>query len=411
MLFTIGAAEPENAQIALLDLQTGQHTTLLRGGRDAQYVASGHLVYLAGRAMSAVRFDLLGAAVVGDPVRVIDGVAASPTERAERGGDPGGHARVHTGRAPAPRRCGRWCGSIGRGTRRRLAAPPRPYESARLSPDGTRIAVSIRDQENDIWIWDLARKTLTRLTFDADIDLDPVWTPDSRRVVFASARTGVVQPLCARRGRFGAGRTTDRPARTRSCRLGDARRRVRHRPRGPAATKSDLVRFALAPGPVAGAIGGGRSRRNAVRGMERRGLAGRPLHGLPVGRIGADRGLRAALSASQRRALAGIVAAAARSRVWTRGGRELILSSTAHIALTAVPVDAGGGHVSRRDAGDAGHDGLRRRCPWRAYDVSPDGQRFLVMKEDASRPQDVLSAGFVVVQNWFEELKRLVPAK
>ena len=72
-----------------------------------------------------------------------------------------------------------------------IAAPPRPYESARLSPDGTRVAVDIRDQDNDIWTWDLARQTLTRLTFDADIDLVPVWTPDSRRVVFASARTGV----------------------------------------------------------------------------------------------------------------------------------------------------------------------------------------------------------------------------
>ena len=43
VLFTIGAAKPENAQIALLDLQTGTQTMLLRGGRDAQYVASGHL--------------------------------------------------------------------------------------------------------------------------------------------------------------------------------------------------------------------------------------------------------------------------------------------------------------------------------------------------------------------------------
>ena len=54
-----------------------------------------------------------------------------------------------------------------------IPAPPRPYESARLSPDGTRVAVSIRDQDNDVWTWDLARQTLTRLTFDADIDLSP----------------------------------------------------------------------------------------------------------------------------------------------------------------------------------------------------------------------------------------------
>jgi hypothetical protein len=44
------------------------------------------------------------------------------------------------------------------------SAPPRAYLLPRLSPDGTRVALDIRDQENDIWIWDLARQTLTRLT-------------------------------------------------------------------------------------------------------------------------------------------------------------------------------------------------------------------------------------------------------
>jgi len=53
------------------------------------------------------------------------------------------------------------------------------------------VAVGIRDREQDIWIWDLARQTLTRLTSDPSGDLAPVWTPDGKRVVFASTRTGV----------------------------------------------------------------------------------------------------------------------------------------------------------------------------------------------------------------------------
>ena len=79
LLFTIGASQPERAQIAVIDLATGKRTVLLRGGRDAQFVGSGHLVYLTGRALSAVRFDLSTLAVMGEPVRIIDGVAASPT--------------------------------------------------------------------------------------------------------------------------------------------------------------------------------------------------------------------------------------------------------------------------------------------------------------------------------------------
>ena len=47
-----------------------------------------------------------------------------------------------------------------------MPAPPRNYVFPRLSPDGTRLALSIPDQEVDIWLWDLARATLTRATFD-----------------------------------------------------------------------------------------------------------------------------------------------------------------------------------------------------------------------------------------------------
>ncbi len=60
----------------------------------------------------------------------------------------------------------------------------------RLSPDGTQVALEIRDQENDIWVHDLVHGTLTRQTFDPNSDTYPVWTPDGRRIVFGSARGG-----------------------------------------------------------------------------------------------------------------------------------------------------------------------------------------------------------------------------
>ena len=72
-----------------------------------------------------------------------------------------------------------------------ITAPPRAYVYARLSPDGARLALDVRDQQNDIWIWDLARQNLQPLTNDPGFNRLPIWTPDSKRVAFSAARDGV----------------------------------------------------------------------------------------------------------------------------------------------------------------------------------------------------------------------------
>ncbi len=56
--------------------------------------------------------------------------------------------------------------------------------------------LAITDQDsNDIWIWDLARETLRRLTFAPGIDGLPLWTPDGRRIIFTSDRSPGVSNL------------------------------------------------------------------------------------------------------------------------------------------------------------------------------------------------------------------------
>jgi Tol biopolymer transport system component len=72
-----------------------------------------------------------------------------------------------------------------------IPVPARPYTYVRLSPDETRIALDTRDAQNDIWIWDLVRKNLYNLTRDPGVNRMPIWTPDSKRVAFTAERDGV----------------------------------------------------------------------------------------------------------------------------------------------------------------------------------------------------------------------------
>src|SRR5205085_5341954 len=76
-----------------------------------------------------------------------------------------------------------------------INAPPRAYTIPRISPDGTRIAVDIRDQDSDVWVLDIAHGTWKRLTFDPGAHQQPVWTPASRRIIFSSSRTAAPNPF------------------------------------------------------------------------------------------------------------------------------------------------------------------------------------------------------------------------
>jgi Tol biopolymer transport system component len=191
LLYTVRATTGavDALSIAVVDLRTGRPRILLRGGSHAQYVSSGHLVYAAAGTLRAVAFDLTRSSVIGATSPVVPEVVTTQAGAVEAalardgtlvyvlGNAEGGAARTLV-----------WVDRQGRETP--IAAPPRAYAFPRISPDGTRIAVTSLDQNTDIWIWDLGHATLTRVTSDPAIDRNPVWTPDGGHVVFSSDREG-----------------------------------------------------------------------------------------------------------------------------------------------------------------------------------------------------------------------------
>ncbi|HEY6415966.1 MAG TPA: hypothetical protein VIX41_07000, partial [Acidimicrobiales bacterium] len=190
VLFSIGMKGGiEQTQVAVLDLRTRARRVLLRGGSHAQYVAPGYLIYAVTGTLRAVAFDVERLEVMGSPVPVVENVVTKPNGEVDASvAADGTLVYVAGGLMTTARRTLAWVDRRGR--EQPLAAPARAYRYPRLSPDGMRVAVEAQDQEGDIWIWDVARRALTRFTFDSAPDIYPVWTPDGQRLAFRSMRGG-----------------------------------------------------------------------------------------------------------------------------------------------------------------------------------------------------------------------------
>ena len=189
VLFTILTGDVETAQIAVLNLESGDQTVLIRGGSFPRYSASGHIVYGVAGTLRAVGFDLDRLEVTTDPVPVLDGVITKASGAADFSLARDGSLVYQVGAAGVARRTLVWVDR--QGTEEAVAAEPNPYEGVALSPDGSRVATEVGDPNNsDIWIYDLARETPTRFTLAPGRDFDPIWTPDGARLLWSGFRDG-----------------------------------------------------------------------------------------------------------------------------------------------------------------------------------------------------------------------------
>ncbi len=190
VLFTIrsglGAA---NSQVAILDMETGIHEILIPQGGQARYAATGHIVYGVGDQLMAARFDPNTRTVLSEPVPVLEGVVPSDSGAAAFAfSDQGSLAYV----GGPPLEDDRILAFVDRdGGMQPLDLPAMPFQSPRLSPDETRVAVQVTDDDrSSIWVYELNGNAQGReLTPDGN-NTRPVWTANGQRVTFASDRDG-----------------------------------------------------------------------------------------------------------------------------------------------------------------------------------------------------------------------------
>jgi eukaryotic-like serine/threonine-protein kinase len=401
VLFTITALTGGlgAAQVAILDLQTGQRQVVLRGGTHAHYIPSGHLIFGQAGTVQAVAFDLARRQVSGTPVTVVPDVVTS-----SNGGinvvvaRDGALAYLSANAVAGTPRALVWVDRQGQETP--IGAPPRPYFLPALSPDGTRIAVFANDEEGDLWLWDLNRTTFTRITTVPGRDVLQVWTPDSRRLIFSSERSGARSLFWqAADGTGAAERLLENSSTQYPMAVTPDGRQLIFTDES-AETDIDLMILALdGSRQVTPLLQSRFIERNGVLSPDGRWLA---YEANDSGRFE----IQVRPYPDVNSGLSVVSTGGGTRPVWTRNGQELLYVSPTG-ALMRVGVSRGPSWSATMPTVVVKEGYLTNPVWWgRSYDVSPDAQRFLMIKEGSA---DVSATPIVVVQHWLDELKRLVP--
>ena len=190
VLFTAGIAGSINltGSVEVLNLKSGQRKTLQPKGYYGRYLPSGHLVYVHQGTLFAAPMDLERLVLTGPPAPVLEEVAYHAASGGSQFAFSQSGTFAYLRRLTAGSESSvSWLDSAGRV--QPLVDKPGVYSTPRLSPDGRYLALTALKSEDaaDVWIYDLQRETMSRLTF-AGNSRDPVWTPDGQRVAFQSRR-------------------------------------------------------------------------------------------------------------------------------------------------------------------------------------------------------------------------------
>ncbi len=380
-------------RVSVYSIKTGEQRDLVPAGTYPRYASSGHLLYAQGGTLMAVPFDAERLLVLGTPVPVVEGVLQSASGATYYSISDTGSLAYVAGGAGSGQRTLVWVTRTG--TEQSLPAPARPYDWPRLSPDGRRIAVEVGQQT---WTYDLARDTLTRFAFEGNQNDAPQWTPDGKRIVFRSNREGpanLFSQLADGSGGLERLATSKFNQVPRSL-SGDGQFLAFHE--NDPTTQRDIWVLRM-------------SDRKAQPFLRTPFMEGAPAFS-PDGRWLAyvsDESGRPEVYVQPYPGPGGkwqISPDGGTEPTWRRDGRELFYRNGSK--MIAVQIDAQTTFTAGKPTMLFDREYLTSPFPATgiAYDVTAEGQRFLMVKEATQSTSDTQ---INVVLNWFEELKRRVP--
>jgi len=353
------------------------------------------LVYARAGGLLAVPFDLKRLEVTGPPVSIVQGVSISRNLGVAQFSFSGDGSFAYVPGGPSEdNRTLLWVDR--KGTSRPLQAPPRAYATPRLSPDGQRLAVSLAIRGT--WVYDLARDTLTQLTESGSA---PMWTPDGRYVTNGALdqKSGLFNLYRIPADGSGAAERLTTSENPRWLGSWSPDGQVLAFSEVDPTTGYDIWMLGLpgdrkprpflqTPANESGPIFSPDGRWVAYLSDEtgRNEIYVRPFPG-PGGKMQ-------------------ISTEGGTEPMWARNGRELFYRNGDKMMVTAVetqPVFA----ASKPQLLFEAHYETSYNVFQRDYDVSPDGQRFLMIK---GSEQESAATQLNVVLNWSDELRRLAPA-
>jgi eukaryotic-like serine/threonine-protein kinase len=392
-------ADLTNAQVAVQSVGTMQQQNLIQGGVYPHYAPTGHLVYAQGGNLLAVLFDPQRLKVTGKSAPVVEGVLQSPsTGDAQYSFSATGSLAYVSGGVQSAQNKLVWVSRSG--AEQLVAAPVHTYLGPRLSPDGRRVAVQVTESDSQIWLYDLSREALTRLTFEGSSNQAPSWTPDGKRIAFQSNKEGplnIFWQLADGSGgleRLTTNEDTQIP--------------------GSWSPDGQLLAFIQL-------FSGGTEKENEIWVLRLNDRKTQPFlqtqSNAYVLRFSPDGHWLAYVSNESERFEVyvqpypgpggrwQISTEGGREPVWNPNGRELFYRSGNKVMAVEIATQPSFSAGKPRMLFEGRY--VLGQAITTNYDVSPDGQRFLMVKpaEQEQAPPTQIN----VVLNWFEELKRRVP--